>query len=191
MTAMVWSSDIPVPAQQRNVRFGLALAVSVVFHLIVLLPANGLISPPAVVASPPLQVELPLPDFASRLATYPELPEPAAIMPPPATAVPPAPTFPGKRLPLPRELQGRELDAALAALMHEEIYPRAAIDAGLEGRVVLLLMLDVAGRITAVEVAGSSGHALLDDAALRAATRIAALPGGRRQVLLPVEFRLE
>jgi hypothetical protein len=32
---------------------------------------------------------------------------------------------------------------------------------------------------------------MLDGAALKAAMRIGSLPGGRLQVLLPVEFRLE
>ncbi len=176
------------PAGSQEIRLGLALAVSIALHLAVLMPTGWLRPPPEDVAIP-LQVELPPPVAATRLDTHPETVEPAAAAPP--AAVPPAPTFRQGRTPPPRELQGRERDVALAALMREEVYPRAAIDAGLEGRVVLLLTLDATGRVTAVEVAGSSGHALLDDAALRAATRIGGLPGGRRQVLLPVDFRLE
>jgi protein TonB len=83
------------------------------------------------------------------------------------------------------------LQSALAALTREEFYPREAIERGLEGRVVLLLTLDEAGRVSRIEVASSSGHALLDDAARKAAARITRLPADRRQVLLPVEFRLE
>jgi protein TonB len=88
-------------------------------------------------------------------------------------------------------LTGRALNTALAALTREEFYPREAIARGLEGRVVLLLTLDTAGTVTAFEVASSSGHPMLDGAALKAAMRIGSLPGGRLQVLLPVEFRLE
>jgi protein TonB len=91
----------------------------------------------------------------------------------------------------PRELKGRALDSAMAALTREEFYPREAIERGWEGRVVLLLTLDDESRVRGIEVASSSGHPILDGAALIAATRITALPGGRRQVLLPVEFRLE
>lgn len=171
-------------------RLGLALAVSIAMHLAVLMPAGWLHPPPDPVPVP-LQVELPPTAAATRLDTQPELTEPAAAAPSPPAAVPPAPTFHPGRKPPPHELRGRELDAALAALMQEEVYPRAAVEAGLEGRVVLLLTLDAGGRVMAVEVAGSSGHALLDDAALRAAARIGSLPGGRRQVLLPVDFRLE
>ena len=83
------------------------------------------------------------------------------------------------------------MNTALAAMTREEFYPREAVARGLEGRVVLLLNLDEQGRVIAVEVASRSGHALLDQAALQAAGRISTLAGGRRQVLLPVEFRLE
>lgn len=76
-------------------------------------------------------------------------------------------------------------------MAQEEFYPREAIARGLEGRVVLLLSLDENGRIWAIEVASSSGHAVLDEAARQAALRHVRLPGGRRQVLLPVDFRLE
>ncbi len=70
-------------------------------------------------------------------------------------------------------------------------YPREAIDRGLEGHVVLLLHLDVDGRIQTAEVASSSGHAILDDAALQAVRRITAIASNARQVLLPVDFRLD
>jgi len=79
----------------------------------------------------------------------------------------------------------------MAALAREEFYPREAIARGLEGRVVLLLTFDAAGRLAILEIASSSGHPILDNAALTAAQRIGSLPGVRRQVLLPVEFRLE
>lgn len=70
-------------------------------------------------------------------------------------------------------------------------YPPPAVSQGLEGEVVLLLTLDTAGRIRALEIAKSSGHALLDQAALDAARHIGALPGNPRQTLLPVTFRLQ
>ena len=79
----------------------------------------------------------------------------------------------------------------MAAIVSEEFYPREAIERGIEGRVVLLLTLTETGGVADIEMASSSGHALLDTAALAAARRITTLPAGRRQVLLPVEFRLE
>lgn len=163
-------------------RFGWALAASLAMHLGIVLPAEWWLPRPHVPLSP-LTVQLPPTDLARELATQPEM-----LDKPPA-AVPPAPTLqPAEK---PRELKGRALDTAMAALAREEFYPREAIERGWEGRVVLLLSLDPGGRVTGIEVASPSDHAVLDRAAVRAATRIAALPGGRRQVLLPVEFRLE
>lgn len=163
-------------------RFGWALAASLAIHIGVMLPAEWWL-PRKHASLPPLTVQLPPADLAQALATQPE------ILAKPVAAVPPAPTLqPAEK---PRELKGRALDSAMAALAREEFYPREAIERGWEGRVVLLLSLDPGGRVTGIEVASPSGHAILDDAALRAATRIAVLPGGRRQVLLPVEFHLE
>ncbi len=163
-------------------RLGWALSASLAIHLGLILPAEGWLPPKRAPLSL-LTVQLPAAELARELATQPEKLEK------PAAAVPPAPTLqPAEK---PRQLKGRALDTALAALAREEFYPREAIERGWEGRVVLLLSLDPGGRVTGIEVASPSGRPVLDQAAARAATRIAALPGGRRQVLLPVEFRLE
>lgn len=181
-----------------GVRLGLALAASLVLHVALLLPAapwRRAIPPPLPPPpTPPLLATLAVP----ALATHPE--EAAAVVA--APAVPPLaadPSAPAGKPPVPKPaaagapkpLTGRALDTAIAALVREEFYPRAAIERGLEGRVVLLLTLSAAGAVTAVDIASTSGHAMLDEAALHAAGRIGALPGGSRQVLLPVEFRLE
>jgi TonB family protein len=44
--------------------------------------------------------------------------------------------------------------------------------------------------LTGVEIARSSGHAVLDQAALDATRRIGSLPGSKQQLLFPVSFRL-
>lgn len=160
-----------------GVRLGLAFATSIVLHLAVLLPVDW--PPPG--KPPALTVSLP------AFATRPEAETVSAPPPEEFAAAPPAPSLP----PPPRELSGRALDTAMAALTREEFYPREAIARGLEGRVVLLLTFDAAGRLAILEIASSSGHPILDNAALTAAQRIGTLPGARRQVLLPVEFRLE
>lgn len=166
-----------------TMRFGWALAASLALHLAVLLPVDWWLPRRPAADLLPLAVLLPPPEVARELATQPEM------LDKPSDAVPPAPTsVPSEK---PRELKGRALDSAMAALTREEFYPREAIERGWEGRVVLLLTLDADSRIRGIEVASSSGHPILDGAALKAATRITALPGGRRQVLLPVEFRLE
>jgi protein TonB len=132
-----------------------------------------------------LTVQLPEPE--PELAPAPALTTVAeeAFSP---NAVPPAPTF---LAPKPKLLRGKVLTSAMAALSQEEFYPREAIKLGLEGKVTLLLHLDPAGHVQAAEVASSSGHAILDAAAVQAAGRITAIAGNARQVLLPVDFRLD
>jgi protein TonB len=186
MKAMALRSGEP------GVRLGLALAASLVLHGAILFPPGATRLPHDAASRPPAvpSASLHATLTAPALATQPEegaapVEEPAVESP---TAVPPAPTFGEAR---PKPLTGRALDLAYAALTSEEFYPGEAIERGLEGRVVLLLRLDAAGTVTAVEVASSSGHALLDAAAVQAAGRIGALPGGGRQVLLPVDFMLD
>ncbi|MCX8087064.1 MAG: TonB family protein [Rhodocyclaceae bacterium] len=168
-----------------------ALVLSLVLHALLFFPWRW---PTAARPPAPLEVSLPPLSAAPALATLPR-PEPLPTEAEgggaptiPQQAVPLAPTL---RTPKPRPLTGQALSAALAALTQEEFYPRAAIEQGLEGRVVLLLSLDAAGRVRGVTVAASSGHLLLDDAAVRAASRIGALPLSAGEALLPVEFRLE
>lgn len=178
MKAMALRSGEP------GVRLGLALAASLVLHAALLFPYGALSRSAAVPPLPavPLHATLTAPALATQSEEGNVAPAEEHF------AVPPEPTF-GKAAPKP--LTGRALNTALAALTREEFYPREAIARGLEGRVVLLLTLADAGVVTAVEIASSSGHAILDAAAVVAAGRVGALPGGERQVLLPVEFRLE
>jgi len=90
----------------------------------------------------------------------------------------------------PRTLQGRALSRAQAALAAHLLYPPEAVALGLEGDAILLLILTDSGQLVSAAIARSSGHALLDQAALDAARRIGALPGNSRQTLFPVSFRL-
>jgi periplasmic protein TonB len=70
-------------------------------------------------------------------------------------------------------------------------YPAAAIQQGLEGEALVLLLLDPTGAVVAARIEESSGHALLDDAALRAVRRLRSLPADApAESLLPVRFRL-
>lgn len=91
---------------------------------------------------------------------------------------------------LPRRLQGSALRRAQAALSEHLFYPPEAVARGLEGEVVLLLTLTESGQVASAEIARSSGHTLLDQAALAAAQRLGSLPGHARQTLFPVSFRL-
>lgn len=75
-------------------------------------------------------------------------------------------------------------------------YPDLAKQRGWEGDVLLKLVIDATGRITEVSVARSSGHEILDAAAVNAVRRWRAKPARRfgRPVstteYLPVQFRL-
>ena len=88
-------------------------------------------------------------------------------------------------------LSGEAALKAAEQLRRELPYPREAIERGLEGEALVLLFLDAAGTVIAARLAGSSGHALLDDAAVRAARSLHSLPDSApREALLPVRFRL-
>jgi periplasmic protein TonB len=156
-----------------------ALLLSVSLHAAALLPPLAAGRPRAVPPAPSIEVRLPVPDAVPEpltdLSTRPT--EPVAAPPPPPSA--------------PVMARGRQLQRAQSALVRHLLYPPEAIAQGLEGDVILLLLLDADGRITGAEVARGSGHAVLDRAALDAARRIGALPGNPRQTLLPVRFRLD
>jgi len=92
----------------------------------------------------------------------------------------------------PEPLAGQELDDALAKLGDKLLYPPEAIKRGLQGETVVLLDIGEGGRIASALVASSSGHAVLDQAALRAVRQVGSLSPtlAGRSILLPVRFRL-
>lgn len=70
-------------------------------------------------------------------------------------------------------------------------YPQEAIARSIEGEVLVLIIIDEAGQVSAARVEESSGHKILDDAALRAVRSLRSLPADApREALLPVRFRL-
>lgn len=87
------------------------------------------------------------------------------------------------------------LTAAKAAqhkLAEHLLYPPEAIARGLEGEVRLLLKLDSQGKVLSAEIASSSDHAILDQAAIDAAYAMRRLAGtGTKEMILPVVFRLQ
>jgi protein TonB len=91
----------------------------------------------------------------------------------------------------PHPLQGRALRRAQSALSEHLFYPPEAVARGLEGDVILLLTLTDNGQLLSAAIARSSGHGMLDQAALDAARHIGALPGNPHQTLFPVSFRLQ
>ena len=176
---------------------GPALALSILLHA-ALIEGLARLAPSA--------LRSPRPDAAAlevRLQDAPQRIEPQ---------VPPAPVAPRlvlpkesqahasaalKRLPpvprdrVPQSLAGEAARSAHTQLSRALLYPREAIEQGIEGEATVLLFLDESGNAIAARLESSSGHALLDDAAVRAARSLRALPGGApREALLPVRFRL-
>jgi protein TonB len=134
----------------------------------------------------------PPPGIEVRLAPPPAPPTPEAMAEAVSTeASRRDEVLPGRVAVPPRKLQGGALRRAQAALSEHLFYPPEAIARGLEGDVILLLTLSDSGQIISATIARSSGHALLDQAALDAARNIGALPGNARQTLFPVNFRLQ
>lgn len=90
-----------------------------------------------------------------------------------------------------RNVSRNEVRNAQRKLSRHLFYPPEAIERGIEGEVRLLVRLTDDGAIDEVSVAASSGHAILDNAAIRAAYAMGALPGGPRELILPVVFQLQ
>ena len=67
-----------------------------------------------------------------------------------------------------------------------------ALEQGLEGEAVVLVELGEGGRVNALSIARSSGHPILDEAALHALRQLGTLGPAvaGKTILLPVRFRL-
>lgn len=82
--------------------------------------------------------------------------------------------------------------AAQKKLSRHLYYPEEAVRRGLEGEVRLLLTLAADGHIADITIAASSGHSILDNAAMKAAYAMGTLSGAdSRELILPVIFRLQ
>jgi protein TonB len=109
------------------------------------------------------------------------------------TLAPSEPKVPPKHPKKAKPGTGRLVEAAAQRKLAKHVYyPEAAIAAGIQGEVHLLLTLDENGAVKDARIADSSGHAILDQAAIRAAYSMGSLPGlDRREIILPVTFRLQ
>jgi protein TonB len=161
-------------------QLALALLLSITLHLALILAPNWLAAKPRPPVRPGVEARL-LPPLAP-VQTAAE-----AVSTEAATEAPPPPSLP---LP-PRALKGQSLRRAQTVLSEHLFYPPQAVAQGLEGEVILLLTLADSGQLVSASIARSSGHALLDQAALDAARHIGGLPGNPRQTLFPVKFSLQ
>ena len=169
---------------------GRALALSLLLHAAVLAAIAQLAAPSAARrAQPDLTVTLRQTELVPEKPASPQLFLPQDTTRNPSAARPAA-ARQSSAPALPR-LSGEAALKAQEQLQRELLYPREAIERGLEGEALVLLFLDQTGNAVAARIESSSGHALLDDAALRAARTLRALPDSApRDVLLQVRFRL-
>jgi protein TonB len=76
------------------------------------------------------------------------------------------------------------------------VYPRNARTAGWEGIVRISALVDKAGMVVSAEITSSSGHAVLDQAALEAVRQTSFLPARQDgasiecRVVVPIRFQL-
>lgn len=172
-----------------------ALALSLTLHASLVFPellGRLAAAPPR----PALQATL-------RLPPKPETPPPAEPLlkntidteqtppkqqPPPALKPPPPATPPAK----PKTAAKREIQIAQKKLSKFQFYPTEAVARGIEGEVRLIVKLSADGAVENVSIAASSGHPLLDNAAIKAAYAMGALTGvSSRELILPVIFQLQ
>jgi protein TonB len=181
---------------------GRAFALSLVLHAAVLIWGARLLSAlPSIdrQPDPALKVRLVEPPAVASPAPQPELlirqdtPR-EAISPPLQKSPPRLARAPDPLRPAPAGAQALAGEAARKAgeqIAKELFYPPEAIERGLEGEALVLLFLDESGNAIAARIEASSGHAILDAAAVRAARTLKSLPANApREALLPVRFRL-
>lgn len=168
-------------------RLTLALALSLAVHLLPLLPALLTERPAPPVTPPPLQARLLPPPIEVPPLIMPEAepPPPAARKPPPVVAK----AGPASR---PRTWQEEVRRQFGQQQQRGDFYPAEAIARGLQGEVLVFLMLGIDGSVAAARVEQGSGHPLLDQAALQAVRALRSLPADApRETLLPVRFVLQ
>ncbi len=174
---------------RTDYRLAPALLLSLLVHLLSFLP--GLLPPPSSKLPTP-------PPLLARLQASPPPPEVVPLTlpePPPAVTPPPAKPRPPKPAPSPAAAAPdwqREIRRQFNEQQQRgEFYPAEAIARGLQGEVLVLLLLAPDGSVMAARIEQGSGHGLLDDAALRAVRALRSLPADApRETLIPVRFRL-
>ena len=180
-------------------RIYLALAASALLHVALLAgqwPAAAPVKPARLDARlvipqvPEEKAPPPAPEILEKntIATEEDIRTPKPVQPQAAQPTPPKPATDKA----PTRMKAAEEQRALRKLSEHILYPQAAVDAGHEGTVHLLLKLDASGAILHASIAAGSGHPELDHAAVQAALRAGRLnTGGKTEVILPITFRLQ
>jgi len=95
---------------------------------------------------------------------------------------------------VPRDVEPRLLNGSEVARLLEQNYPRTLCEAGIEGRVVLWVHVNVEGKSANCLVHSSSGYRMLDDAAKKVASHMRFAPALHMDkpvavwIAQPVEF---
>ena len=175
-------------------RLIIAFALSLAFHGSLLLPElikRLPVAPPR----PALQASLRLPPMPSPVLQPAEpllkdtIAQDDAI---PVEEPPPPPPSPTPAKQSTKDTLKRDVQIARKKLSKTQFYPPEAIAQNIEGDVRLIIKLSDTGAVDDVIVASSSGHAILDNAAIKAAYAMGKLTGvTSRELILPVIFRLE
>jgi periplasmic protein TonB len=178
---------------------GRALAISLLLHAALIAAMARLDSPSPLLKTPALPVlNVALPE--KPVEAQPPMPAQPPLLLPESTPRHASAAKPVAAARQPREdapsvarqrLAGEAARQAMQQLSRELYYPPEAVERGLEGEALVLLFLDASGNAIAARLEASSGHALLDDAAVKAARTLRSLPDSApREALLPVRFRL-
>ena len=178
-------------------RLILAFSLSLALHISVLLPdalKRLAVAPPRPVLQASLRLPpIPVPEVPPEEPLLKNTFEAQETTEPPALPVPPPPppqVTPPK--PQPKAVAKREIQAAQRKLSQHLFYPTEAVERGIEGEVRLILKLNADGGVDEVDIAASSGHAILDNAAIKAAYAMGKLTGATsRELILPVIFQLQ
>ena len=173
----------------------LAFLASLLLHALPF--ARDWLPTPAKPPAPPLTATLRPPPQAAPLPPPPPLTLPEQPTPEQAAPSKPAKPPPEKRpprqsaTPAPKTWT-QAVGQHLRKLNDRGLfYQQEAIERGLEGEVLVLIVIDESGSVVAARVEQGSGHRILDDAALRAVRSLRSLPADApREALLPVRFRL-
>lgn len=186
----------PARLDHRWRRFGWFLALSVLLHGLLAIPFGH---PLAALPLPAPELVVTYLDGRSADARAPH------ATPATDTTTATSTSTPADRLTDTRDPAG--VDRARANHLHSLlrvaldrhfVYPPFARRNGWQGRVELLVRLDGAGRVDAVRILRSSGHAVLDQDALLTLRRISTVPEARSwlqgysgyDLQLPVHYRL-
>lgn len=162
-------------------RLLLALALSLAMHGVLLLPdmlKRFSVAPPRPVLQaslrlPPRPDPAPAPLLKNTLEDDAPRKEAASVKTPPPAAPPKPSPKPGPV----KKVTQREMQAVQRKLSQYIYYPEAARQRGLEGTVEVFVELAADGSVDDVRLIRGTGHAILDNAAIKGFYAVGRLPG--------------